>query len=103
LDDDGTAWYPSPSEGALDSISLASIEGHLEREGIPLIPGRLTRNLLSRARSLVAIGTGIGVSLITELDGQSVGNNPDDFANLCLESFHQALESGWTDIREESQ
>jgi len=103
LDDDGTAWYPAPSEGALDSISLASIEGHLEREGIPLIPGRLTRNLLSRARSLVAIGTGIGVSLITELDGQSVGNNPDDFANLCLESFHQALESGWTDIREESQ
>ena len=103
LDDDGTAWYPAPSEGALDSISLASIEGHLEREGIPLIPGRLTRNLLSRARALVAIGTGIGVELITELDGQPIGNNPDNFANLCLESFNQALESGWTDIRKESQ
>ena len=103
LDDDGTAWYPAPSEGALDSISLASIGGHLEREGIPLIPGRLTRNLLSRARALVAIGTGIGVVLITELDEQSIGNNPNNFANLCLESFNQALESGWTDIREESQ
>lgn len=103
LDDDGTAWYPAPSEGALDSISLASIQGHLEREGIPLIPGRLTRNLLSRARALVAIGTGIGVEFITELDGQPIGNKSDNFASLCLESFHQALELGWEDIREESQ
>ena len=102
LDDDGTAWYPAPSEGALDSISLASIQSHLEREGIPLIPGRLTRNLLSRARALVAIGTGIGVVLITELDGQPIGNDSDNFANLCFESFYQALESGWTDIQEES-
>lgn len=102
LDDDGTAWYPAPSEGALDSISLASIQSHLEQEGIPLIPGRLTRNLLSRARALVAIGTGIGVVLITELDGQPIGNDSDNFANLCFESFYQALESGWTDIQEES-
>jgi len=102
LDDDGTAWYPAPSEGALDSISLASIQSQLENEGIPLIPGRLTRNLLSRARALVAIGTGIGVVLITELDGQPLGKNSDKFANLCFESFYQALESGWTDIQEES-
>ena len=50
----------------------------------------------------MAIGTGIGVVLITELDGQPIGNDSDNFANLCFESFYQALESGWTDIQEES-
>jgi branched-subunit amino acid aminotransferase/4-amino-4-deoxychorismate lyase len=101
LDDDGTAWYPAPSEGCVDSISLKTITPYLAQEGIPLIAGRLTRNLISRAHSFIAIGSGIGVKQISEIDGQKIGSDSTSFANMCQQSFNSAIISAWFDLKEE--
>ncbi|MDP6742485.1 MAG: aminotransferase class IV [Candidatus Thalassarchaeaceae archaeon] len=95
LDDDGVAWYPDPTNGAVDSISIATIIPFLIECGIPVSQGRLTRSLLARGRALLAIGTGIGVAHITHLDGQEIGDGSTEFATLCAELFHTAINESW--------
>jgi len=100
LDDDGVAWYPNPTNGAVDSISIATIIPFLIECGIPVSQGRLTRSLLTRGRALLAIGTGKGVVHITHLDGQEIGDGSTEFATLCAELFHTAINESWFKVKE---
>ena len=42
LDNDGVAYYPKPSEGALDSVTLEQIREGIESDGVPIREARLT-------------------------------------------------------------
>ena len=100
LDDDGTAWYPDPTQGSLDSVTLEALRPGLATAGVPLIAGRLTTNLLSRARTLVAVGSGVGAIRIATLDGQQVGSDDSDFPALCSALVDEAFETSWHDLLE---
>ena len=95
LDEDGTAWYPSGEQGGVNSVTIEVLKPFLIKAGIPLQPGRLTRNLVSRARSLIAVGTGIGVANISSIDGQPVGDGSLEFTKKCGEIFFETLENSW--------
>lgn len=101
LDDDGTAWYPDPALGSIESVTLRCARIHLEAFGIPLSSGRLTKTLLSRARSLVAVGTGVGAIRIVSLDGQPIGDDSSRFPSRCAEAVEKAFSESWVDIPEE--
>ena len=99
LDDDGVAWYPDPTYGAVDSISIATIIPSLIECGIPVSQGRLTRSLIARGRALLVVGTGSGVMHITNLDEQKIGDGSTEFATLCRELFHTAINESWFNVK----
>jgi branched-subunit amino acid aminotransferase/4-amino-4-deoxychorismate lyase len=103
LDDDGTAWYPDPALGSVDSVTLAAARPHLEVLGIPLSAGRLTKTLLSRARSLVAFGSGVGAIRVASLDGQSVGDGSSEFPDECAAAVESAFADSWLDVSRVSE
>jgi branched-subunit amino acid aminotransferase/4-amino-4-deoxychorismate lyase len=101
LDDDGTAWYPDPALGSIESVTLRCARTHLEAIGIPLSSGRLTKTLFSRARSFVAVGTGVGAIRIASLDGQPIGDDSSLFPTRCAEAVEKAFSESWLQIPEE--
>ncbi|MBO57741.1 MAG: hypothetical protein CMA77_01955 [Euryarchaeota archaeon] len=100
LDDDGVAWYPDPKFGGINSISVATLIPRLLDCGIPVSKGRLTKSLISRAKSILVVGTGVGVLHITNLDGQKLGDGSTQFAILCHELFESAISESWFKIEE---
>ncbi len=99
LDDDGVAWISDPIYGGVDSVSIASLIPYLSDCGIPVSQGRLTKQLISRGRALLAVGTGIGVVHITKLDGQDIGDGSTDFAMLCSKLFNDAINQSWFEVK----
>lgn len=100
LDDDGVAWFPTPESGAVESISLNMMTPHLLEEGIPTTCGRVTASMVGRAKSLLVVGTGVGVVMVTELDGQVVGDGSSRFAETCRAIFARVVAESWNDISE---
>lgn len=100
LDDDGVAWYPDPAYGGVDSISISTLIPRLLESGIPVSQGRLTKLLLSRAKSVLVVGTGVGVLQITHLDGQKLGDKSTEFASICHDLFNNAISESWFKIEE---
>ena len=83
LDEDGTAWFPNPQLGGVESITLDYMLQILKDQGIPVIRGRLTAKMLLRAQELLVLGTGIGVAKIAVLDGEKIGIGGDTLYNIC--------------------
>tara|TARA_B100001750_G_scaffold226266_1_gene218885 strand:+ start:126 stop:914 length:789 start_codon:yes stop_codon:yes gene_type:complete len=98
LDDDGVAWYPDPKYGGIDSISISTLIPRLLECGIPVSKGRLTKALLSRAKSILVVGTGVGVLHVTDIDGQKLGDGSTKFATLCHELFETSINESWFKI-----
>jgi branched-subunit amino acid aminotransferase/4-amino-4-deoxychorismate lyase len=98
LDVDGTAWYPDPSGGAVDSITLQIIRADVERAGIPLQMGRLTTSMFERAVEVLLVGTGLGVSRVRQIDGQPVGSEQTALLDICRNSITMRREDGWEEL-----
>jgi len=100
LDEDGTAWVASPSEGGVTSITLQVLADKLEVEGIPIQYGRLNERLVARAAEVVAVGSGIGACKVLSLDEEILGESVA-LTNLCqsLLKSHYQKESTWFDVR----
>ncbi len=96
LDHDGTLWYTSHTEGAIDSVTLEAMTSHLVNQGIPVSSGRVTRSLLSRAALVAAVGTGVGVVQVIELDGQPLGSDHESRVVALNTALEAALSEGWT-------
>ena len=72
LDNDGIAYYPTPSKGALDSVTLEQIE-KASSAGVPVREARLTLPMLLRASEMIVLGSGLGVQALGEIDGRQIG------------------------------
>jgi len=99
LDTDGVAWAPAAEEGGVDSITLALLAPAIEAAGIPFRRGRLTENLIGRARELVVVSTGLGVCYVDEIDGQAVGtDSPGPLFDAALTAFNALIVDAWTTL-----
>lgn len=73
LDNDGVAYHPRNSDGALDSITVQSIKAGIEGAGIPVRSARITLSMILRASEMVVCGSGMGIRAIGEIDGRKIG------------------------------
>lgn len=73
LDNDGVAYHPRNSDGALDSITIQSIKAGIEEAGIPVRSARITLSMILRASEMVVCGSGMGIRAIGKIDGRKIG------------------------------
>ena len=73
LDNDGVAYHPRNSDGALDSITILSIKAGIEVAGIPVRSARITLSMILRASEMVVCGSGMGIRAIGKIDGRKIG------------------------------
>jgi len=73
LDNDGVAYHPRNSDGALDSITVQSIKAGIEGAGIPVRSARITLSMILRASEMVVCGSGMGIRAIGEIDERKIG------------------------------
>ena len=84
LDNDGAAYYPKPSEGALDSVTLEQIRDGIEAAGVPIREARITLSMILRASEMIVLGSGLGVQAIGEIDSCLSPDSPCFSANEPL-------------------
>jgi len=100
LDDDGTAWVATQTEGGVASITLKILTEGLEAAGIPVQFGRLNERLVARAAEVIAIGSGIGACHVLSLDDEMLGEGVA-LTKQCqsiLEAHYQD-KTTWFDVR----
>lgn len=100
LDADGVAWISDPTLGGVASTTLELVVPALEKVGIPIVSGRLTENMLERAREVVMLGSGLAAVRITDIDEQMIGTGnagPTVLRGLCSEAI---LAEGWTSFED---
>ena len=104
LDVDGVAYFPKPSDGAVRSITLDSIIEQIIEQGIPIKEGNLNERMVSRAREMVIIGTGVGVCKIESIDGVEFLEPSDTLFEIARNALkqHYANPNTWTDMEAES-
>ena len=99
LDMDGTAWFPSPDSGGVESVTLARLVKGLNESGIPVNRGSLTAGMVDRCQELVLVGSGICVASITELDGQDIGKNSGQILSSILrDQLADVLSTAWEKV-----
>lgn len=69
---DGAIITPSPSEGALESITLEAIEHLAESTGIPVVRRPVDRTELLIADEMALVGTITEVTLVKSIDGLAI-------------------------------
>ena len=100
LDDDGTAWVATQTEGGVASITLKILTKGLEAAGIPVQFGRLNERLVARAAEVIAIGSGIGACHVLSLDDEMLGEGIA-LTKQCqsLLEAHYQDKATWFDVR----
>jgi branched-subunit amino acid aminotransferase/4-amino-4-deoxychorismate lyase len=99
LDEDGTVWMASETEGGVDGITAAVLLRALPEHGFPVVRGKLNERTVARCEELVLVGTGIGVCRVNTLDGEPLGKSTA-LSEQCQRLLHQHFtEAGtWTDL-----
>ena len=95
LDNDGVAYYPKPSEGALDSVTLEQIREGIESAGVPVREARLTLSMLLRASEMIVLGSGLGVQALGEIDGRQIGQPNGRLYQAAYNAWMIRLQSAW--------
>lgn len=100
LDEDGTVWVPSESDGGVDGITAALMERELKQHGFPVSRGRLNERLVARCHELILVGTGMGVCRVDSIDGESIGSSTvlSSIAHRILDQ-HFTDEATWSNLR----
>lgn len=100
LDSDGVAYYPKPSEGALDSITLEQIREGIESAGIPIREARLTLSMLLRASEMIVLGSGLGVQALGEIDGRVIGQPHGRLYQVARAAWMKRLQTAWMSLED---
>lgn len=95
LDNDGIAYYPTPSKGALDSVTLEQIREGIESAGVPVREARLTLSMLLRASEMIVLGSGLGVQALGEIDGRQIGQPNGRLYQAAYNSWMVRLQTAW--------
>ena len=100
LDEDGTVWVPSESDGGVDGITAALMERRLKENGFPVSRGRLNERLVARCHELILVGTGMGVCRVDSIDGEPVGSSTvlSSIGHRILDQ-HFTEEATWSNLR----
>ncbi len=100
LDEDGTVWMASESDGGVDGITAALFERELKGNGFPVNRGRLNERLVARCHELILVGTGMGVCRVESIDGEQVGSSSvlSSMGHRILDQ-HFTDEATWSDLR----
>ncbi|MEL0331103.1 MAG: aminotransferase class IV [Candidatus Poseidoniales archaeon] len=99
LDEDGTVWMASPSEGGVDGVTASVLEALLPSVGLPVVKGKLNERTVARCAELVLVGTGMGACRISSLDGVALGSSTA-LSSACqrLLSQHFTEEGTWSSL-----
>ena len=95
LDNDGVAYYPKPSEGALESVTLEQIREGIESAGVPVREARLTLPMLLRASEMIVLGSGLGVQALGEIDGRQIGQPNGRLYQAAYNTWMNRLKTAW--------
>ena len=100
LDNDGVAYSPKPSEGALDSVTLEQIREGIESAGVPVREARLTLKMLLRASEMIVLGSGLGVQALGEIDGRQIGQPNGKLYQAAYNAWMARLENAWMTLED---
>ena len=93
LDNDGVAYHPRHSDGALDSVSLQVIKPFLESSGIPVRGAKITLGMITRSSEMIVCGSGMGIKSLSTIDGRKIGNPRGRLYSLASEGWSRRLKS----------
>lgn len=98
LDEDGACWTPKAGDGGVEGITLRVLESALAANGIPVMRGDLNERRVARARAMVLVGTGLGVSNVVSIDGVEFEDPRLDLFEACSNAYeaHLADPSTWS-------
>ena len=99
LDEDGTVWMASSSEGGVDGVTAGVLEALLPTVGLPVVKGKLNERTVARCAELVLVGTGMGACHVSSLDGVALGSSTA-LSSACqrLLSQHFTEEGTWSSL-----
>ncbi len=100
LDNDGVAYYPKNSDGALDSITLELIKGEIENSGIPIREAKISLGMILRSSEMIVLGSGIGVCSIGKIDDTTIGKPKGKLFQIAKEIWLNKLELNWQSIED---
>ena len=95
LDNDGVAYHPSNTDGALDSVTLQLLRNDVEELGIPIRSAKINLNMLSRASELIVIGSGMGVCSVGSIDGTPIGKPKGKLYQVARAVWLNKLNNDW--------
>lgn len=95
LDNDGVAYYPKNSDGALDSVTLEQLKVGIEVSGIPIREAKISLEMILRSYEMIVLGSGLGVLSIGNIDGQNIGNPKGKLYQAAKKIWLNRLELGW--------
>ena len=97
LDDDGTIWASNKELGGVESIVLQTMIPYFDHYGYPIQFGRLTEEMVNRCRSMVVVGTGVGVCEILTIDGYELPRDERFIQHLVeIENQHFTDNDTWS-------
>ena len=99
LDNDGIAYHPKHSDGALDSITLEQLREDMELLGIPIRGAKISLKMLLRASELIVLGSGMGVCSVGTIDGTKIGMPKGKLYEIAREVWLNKLKNGWSNLR----
>ena len=99
LDNDGIAYHPKHSDGALDSITLEQLREDMELLGIPIRGAKISLKMLLRASELIVLGSGMGVCSVGTIDGTKIGMPKGKLYEIAREVRLNKLKNGWSNLR----
>ncbi|MED5231634.1 MAG: aminotransferase class IV [Candidatus Thermoplasmatota archaeon] len=100
LDNDGIAYYPKASEGALDSVTLEQIREGIESAGVPVREARITLPMLLRASEMIVLGSGLGVQILGEIDGRVIGQPHGRLYQAAHDAWMIRLQTAWMSLED---
>lgn len=95
LDNDGVAYHPSNTDGALDSVTLQLLRNDIEELGIPIRSAKINLKMLSRASELIVIGSGMGVCSVGSIDGTPIGKPKGKLYQVARAVWLNKLNNDW--------
>ena len=95
LDNDGVAYHPSNTDGALDSVTLQLLRNDVEELGIPIRSAKINLKMLSRASELIVIGSGMGVCSVGSIDGTPIGKPKGKLYQVARAVWLNKLNNDW--------
>ena len=94
LDNDGVAYYPKPSEGALDSVTLEQIREGIESDGV-LLGSKTDSPNVATGFEMIVLGSGLGVLALGEIDGRKIGQPNGRLYQAAYNAWMIRLQTAW--------
>tara|TARA_B100000767_G_scaffold46213_1_gene40775 strand:- start:330 stop:1013 length:684 start_codon:yes stop_codon:yes gene_type:complete len=91
LDQDGVVWISDHKLGGVSSVTFDVCKQAIRDAGFIISSGRLNERLVTRAKEIVLLGTGMGAARLTVLDDVDIGDDSDNLQQACI----SALGKNW--------